>query len=106
MTGKSMAFRFGAVLMTMVLTTPLASWAQEKASPADQRKALHADVEAAVVRIKKTDPGVDKFFRDSAGYVVFPRAGKGGFIFVGGHGDGELFEKGRVVGTASLSLGT
>jgi lipid-binding SYLF domain-containing protein len=106
MTGKSTAFRFGAVLMAMMMTAPLASWAQEKASPADQRKALHADVEAAVARIKKSDPGVDKFFRDSAGYVVFPRAGKGGFIFVGGHGDGELFEKGKVVGTASLSLGT
>jgi len=103
MTGKSAAFRFAAVFMTTLMTAPTASWAQ--ASP-DQRKALHADVEAAIARVKKTDPGVAKFFKDSAGYVVFPRAGKGGFIFVGGHGDGELFEKGNVTGTASLSLGT
>ena len=98
---------FSILLAGLIAVLPFAAQAQEKkASPADQRKELHADVEAAVANIKKADPGVDKFFKDSAGYVVFPRAGKGGFIFVGGHGDGELFEKGRVVGTASLSLGT
>ena len=107
MTGKLAAFRIAAVFMTMLVAAPLASHAQEKkATPAEQRKALHADVQAAIARVKKTDPGVDKFFKDSVAYVVFPRAGKGGFIFVGGHGDGELFEKGKVAGTASLSLGT
>jgi lipid-binding SYLF domain-containing protein len=94
-------------LAAFMAVLPFATQAQDqKTSIADQRKALHADVEAAIARVKKTDPSVEKFFKDSVGYVVFPRAGKGGFIFVGGHGDGELFEKGRVTGTASLSLGT
>jgi lipid-binding SYLF domain-containing protein len=35
--------------------------------------------------------------------VVFPDVGKAGFIVGGEHGDGKVFEKGKLVGTASLT---
>lgn len=73
-------------------------------TPAEYRAKIHKEVLAAVARVKKADPGIDKFFKDSVGYVVFPRVGKAGFIFAGGVGDGELYEKGRVVGAASISM--
>jgi lipid-binding SYLF domain-containing protein len=80
--------------------------AQKKSTPAEERALLGKDVQQTIGEYKKTDPAIDRFFKDSAGYVVFPRVGKGGFIFAGGHGDGELIEKGAVVGTASVTIVT
>ncbi len=73
-------------------------------TPAEYRHKVHNDVLTVVARVKKQDPGIERFFKESAGYVVFPRVGKMGFIVGGGGGDGELFEKGRVMGMASITL--
>jgi len=40
--------------------------------------ALVADAKHTIGVFKKTAPGIDKFFRNSAGYVVCPGIGKGG----------------------------
>lgn len=79
--------------------------AQKKETGAT-RAEVHADVLKAIDAYKKADPAIDRFFKDSVGYVVFPRIGKAGFIIAGGAGDGELFEKGKVVGAASIGFGT
>jgi len=68
------------------------------------RQELHKDVLNTIALYKKADPGLDRFFTQSAGYAVFARVGKVGFILGGGQGDGEVFEKGRVVGVASITL--
>ncbi len=73
-------------------------------TPAEHRAEVAKNAQNAIARFKKEDPGLDRFFKESAGYVVFPRVGKAGFIFSAGHGDGELFEKGKVVGFASITL--
>jgi len=52
------------------------------------------------------DPGLKKFFNGSKGYAIFPRIGKGGFVFAGAHGNGLVFENGGLVGRASLSQAT
>src|SRR5688572_5040571 len=75
-------------------------------SPTEYRTQLSKDVQTALNRARKADPTMERFFKDSVGYVVFPRVGKGGFIFAGGHGDGEVVEKGSVVGTASVTIAT
>jgi lipid-binding SYLF domain-containing protein len=106
MNGKSITFQLAAAFLAALLVAPLAQAQDKKAAPADKRTELHASVEASIARMKKVDAGIDKFFKDSIGYAVFPAVGKGGFIFAGGHGDGELFEKGKVVGTTSVSLAT
>ena len=75
-------------------------------TPAEKRAQLKGDVAAAIDRYKKADPGMDRFFKDSVGYVVFPNIDKAGFIVGGGHGDGEVYEKGKLIGTASVTMGT
>jgi lipid-binding SYLF domain-containing protein len=60
----------------------------------------------AVEAFKKSDSTIGKFFSDSAGYAIFPKVGKGGFIVGGAHGTGLVFEKGAPVGRASLSQAT
>lgn len=57
----------------------------------------------AIEAFKKADPSLQPFWEKSAGYAVFPRVGKGGFVVAGAHGTGLLFEKGTVAGEASLS---
>jgi len=57
----------------------------------------------AVEAFKKADPSLQPFWEASAGYAVFPKVGKGGFVVAGAHGTGLLFEKGAVTGETSLS---
>jgi len=75
-------------------------------SPEAMRAELKAQVQTTIARFKKTDPGIERFFKDSAGYAVFPTIGKLGFILGGGYGEGEVYEAGRLIGVASLSFGT
>jgi len=75
-------------------------------TPAEKRAQLKSDVAAAIDRYKKADPGIDRFFTQSAGYVVFPNIDKAGLIVGGGHGGGEVYEKGKLIGTATVTMGT
>ncbi len=52
---------------------------------------------------RKADPGLSRFFREAAGYAVFPSVAKGAFGVGGAGGSGVLFEKGEAVGTTSLA---
>ncbi|MEX0287645.1 MAG: hypothetical protein AB3N14_00905 [Flavobacteriaceae bacterium] len=50
----------------------------------------------------KTNSGLERFFKNSAGYVIFPNVGKGGFIIGGASGNGVVYENGEVIGMADL----
>jgi len=52
---------------------------------------------------EQSDSGLKDTFKKAAGYVVFPNVGKGGFILGGAHGNGHVYEKGKLVGYASLT---
>jgi lipid-binding SYLF domain-containing protein len=84
--------------------TGTAAAAKKETTPAEYRQQLDKDVQSTIARYRKTEPTLERFFNQSAGYVVYARVGKGGFIFAGGHGDGELIEKGKAVGTASITM--
>ena len=66
----------------------------------DQR--VIADAEKAKVKFQKADYGLDRFFNDAAGYVIFPNIGEGALIVGGASGNGVLYENGKVVGMANL----
>jgi lipid-binding SYLF domain-containing protein len=51
----------------------------------------------------KTSGKAASFFAKSYAYVIFPDVGKAGFIVGGEHGDGKVYEQGKLVGTASLT---
>lgn len=63
----------------------------------------YADKYTDTVTAFKQSPKSSKFFARSYGYVVFPDVGKAGFIVGGEHGDGRVYENGKLVGTASLT---
>ena len=79
--------------------------AQKKTPTSEEvRIQLEKDVPETVAAYRKADPGLERFFKDSAGHVVFSRIGKGGFIFAGGHGTGGVYEEGQLIGAASITL--
>ncbi len=85
--------------------------AEEKERKTKEKQAkevalLQEKVPAAIEAMVKRDSTLQKFFDSSAGYVVFPNIGKGGFVFGGAHGKGLVYEGGSLVGLASLSQAT
>lgn len=65
-------------------------------------KKLMQDAVKAKKTLLKTDSGLERFFDTSAGYVIFPNVGKGGFIIGGASGNGVVYENGDVIGLANL----
>ena len=98
-----LAFAFACALLPAASS---AQTAEKDKKPAQSRQELAKDVQDTIAQYKKADPGIDRFFKQSAGYAVFARVGKVGFIVGGGQGSGEVFEKGRVVGVATITLGS
>jgi len=64
---------------------------------------LSAQVREAIAEFKAKDPTIERFFTDSEGYAVLPQIGKGAFIVGGAYGQGEVYQKGGLVGYCSLS---
>lgn len=79
---------------------------QKTQTPAEFRAQLKKESPETIAAFRKADPTIERFFKESAGYAVFPRIGKAGFIIGGGHGAGEVYEKGKVIGTATTTLVT
>ncbi len=74
-----------------------------RAADQKERKELQANVDAAIEMFQKADIGLKDTFRQAAGYAVFPSVGKGGLIIGGAHGKGQVYEKGKLIGYASLT---
>ena len=68
----------------------------------DKDKKVMKDADKAKEKLMTMEVGLDQFFRNSAGYVVFPNVGKGGFIIGGASGNGVVYEDGTKVGMADL----
>lgn len=60
----------------------------------------------AVSIFKAVDPGIQRFFRDSYGYAVLPKIGKGAFWVGGAYGRGQVYERGQMIGYCDMSQAT
>jgi len=63
---------------------------------------LHTEVVDAIAMFKKQDSTISRMFDGSLGYVVFPSVAKGGLGIGAARGHGEVYEKGAIIGTATL----
>ncbi len=59
-----------------------------------------------IATFKQKAPGIEKFFKNAAGWAVFPSIAKGGFIVGGARGDGVVYKNDEVIGYTVLSQGT
>ena len=90
----------GALLVSLALG---AAGVPALATASDGDPAAIKKAGAAVDMFKKTDPSLDKFFKNAKGWAVFPSVAKGAIGIGGAGGSGILFEKGKAVGKTSLT---
>ncbi len=96
--------RFAAALTTLVLFAIVGcSTVPRKAS--DRRK-LDSEVQGTLKNLMAEDPSLRRFLDRSAGYVMFPSVGKGGFIAGAAYGKGHVFADDRWIGYSDLTQGT
>lgn len=86
-------------LMTLCLTMISGTIATAQDNKTDD---LVLDSKNAKATLLEKDAGLQDFFDNSAGYVIFPNVGKGGFIVGGASGNGILYENGIAQGVADL----
>jgi len=72
----------------------------------DKSKRDRNKAKEIIAEFKARDSGIDRFFDMAHGYAVFQKITKGGMVIGAAHGSGVVYEKGLVVGTATLSQGT
>lgn len=65
-------------------------------------KKIIADAQEAKGTLLSTTPDLAGFFTKSAGYVIFPNVGKGGFILGAASGNGVVYENEVALGMADL----
>ena len=51
----------------------------------------------------KESPATQPFFSNAYGYAVFPTIGNGGLGIGGAHGNGQVYQSGKVTGTTSMT---
>jgi len=72
----------------------------------ESKAVLKAQVDEAIAAFKAKDSGIDRFFSEARGYAVLPKVFKGAFWLGGAYGQGEVYEKGTMVGYCSMSQAT
>ena len=62
-----------------------------------------SDKTMKALNIFKNKSSLKPYFKKARGYAVFPNVGKGGIGIGGARGKGEVFEKGNVIGSTTLT---
>ena len=79
---------------------PMATAAREPINKRDR------EAREVIAKFKLKDPSLERFFKEAAGWAVFPTIAKGGFIVGGARGDGVVYQKDEVIGYSVVSQGT
>jgi lipid-binding SYLF domain-containing protein len=96
--------RSGTPMKTRVIGLIATAGLCMTALPARAQK--EKDVQEVIQRFQKDDAGMQAWFKDAYGYAVFPSVGKGAVVVGGAHGDGLVYEQGKLIGKASLTAVT
>jgi lipid-binding SYLF domain-containing protein len=97
---------FITAILAFALAVPslsLAGWNPLSTEKAADQPTENAKVAEAIANFKNHDPDLKLFFEKAYGYAVFPTVGKGGIGIGGAYGQGEVYKKGKFIGTTSLS---
>ena len=89
---------FSLLTLTLILSLSTA-WAWEP----DPNDKAQLEVQTAIVAMKAKDPGMDAWFKNAAGYAVFPKVGKGAVGIGGAHGNGLVIAGDKVIGTTEMT---
>jgi len=91
------------LLSTLPFIQVQAAWDPNDDVKAKDQGVKNNEVAETIATFKNEDPGLKAYFKKAYGYAVFPTVGKGAIGIGGAYGSGEVFKKGRLIGTTSLS---
>jgi lipid-binding SYLF domain-containing protein len=87
--GRSMNKRqFSLLVLTSLTLSATPAWADE--------------YDDTIANFKKAEES-SRFFANAYGYAVFPTIGKGGVGVGGAYGEGRVYEKGKLIGSTSMT---
>jgi lipid-binding SYLF domain-containing protein len=69
----------------------------------DDEKPLGDQVKDSIALFKSDSKTITKLFETAYGYAVLPSVGKGAVGIGGAHGEGQVFEKGSLIGNCKMS---
>ncbi|MCP4042399.1 MAG: hypothetical protein GY731_10670 [Gammaproteobacteria bacterium] len=95
-------FMLGTVLSFMAVPGQ-AGWNPFKTEEAKKQNVDNTDVAEAIANFRNSDPSMKVFFDKAYGYAIFPSVGKGGIGIGGAYGSGEVYKRGKLIGTSSVS---
>ena len=90
-------------LLSIIAITLIACISNLQAFEPDTNDEMQLSVAKAILDLKSSDSGMERFLNESAGYAVFPKVGKGGIGIGGAHGKGLVIVNDQVTGKTSLS---
>ena len=75
-------------------------------SPLSPEESKHLEIQVLGARhdFETTEPGTKTYFNTAYAYAVFPRVTSGAVLIGGAHGHGLVYEGGKEVGMADLTL--
>jgi lipid-binding SYLF domain-containing protein len=94
---KSTVWSAGLAIAFAGLFLPRVVMAQD-----ETQERIMNDSKTARADFKTADPSMEKLFKNSSGYVIFPNVGKGAVGVGGAAGKGTVYEKGVAIGTAQM----
>jgi lipid-binding SYLF domain-containing protein len=89
-------FKVSSLIVTLVLVGAFAT-------TADEEKSMGQQVKESILLFKKDSTNVAKLFDTAYGYAVLPSVGKGGAGIGAAHGEGQVFERGKLIGTCKMT---
>lgn len=81
-------------------------WSTSLTAQSEKANDLMTDAKEAKEMLLERNNGLQDYFDNSAGYVIFPNVGKGGIVIGGASGNGILYENGEARGLADLKKAT
>lgn len=94
-----------ACLLATAALVPLTACSgyRESGGESDPANYLSNQASATVAVFKATDPTMNRFFENAHAYAVFPSITKGALGVGAANGEGVVYEKGLIVGYASMT---
>lgn len=90
--------------LTVILSALLLCTASASADKSNEE--LAAQVQEARKTWQAKDDTFNATLEKAYAYAIFPEVGKGGFIVGASHGQGEVYEKGKLIGRSKMTQTT
>lgn len=87
-------------------TAPKSAKKTSKKSAKKGARPISEEARAALRRLEEKDPGLGQILKKAHGFAVFPNVGKASLVVGGSYGEGAVFERGKLIGYATIGQTT